>query len=103
MIKERFGGQPPPSGAEIFFPPTSRSSTISSWTTRDGTTSGAYEQDDAKRFFYDVFDQEGRFFARFSLPEDELLYAVRKGKAYSAIEENEAGVPQVKRYAVVWE
>jgi hypothetical protein len=28
---------------------------------------------------------------------------VKKGKAYTSIEENEAGIPQVKRYAVVWE
>jgi hypothetical protein len=103
LIKERFGGQPPPSGAEIIFPP--HRPVLYHFVLDD---EGRYyvrtfEKDDAGRFFYDVFDQEGRFFARFSLPEDELLYAVRKNKAYSAIEENEAGTPQVKRYAVVWE
>jgi len=28
---------------------------------------------------------------------------IKKGKAYTYIEENEAGIPQVKRYTVVWE
>ena len=62
-----------------------------------------YETDEEGRFFYDVFDGEGRFFTRFALPESELLWVVKNAKAYTYIQENEAGIPQVKRYGVVWE
>ena len=62
-----------------------------------------YDTDENGRFYYDVFDREGRYFTRLSLPESELLWVVKKGKAYTYIEENEDGIPQVKRYAVVWE
>jgi len=41
--------------------------------------------------------------AELSLPESELAAAVKDGKAYTHFLENEAGIPQVKRYAVVWE
>jgi len=103
LIKERFEGQPPPSGAEIFFPP--HKPVLYHFVLDDEGRFyvRTFEKDGQGLFFYDIFDREGRYFARFSLPENELLYAVRKGKAYSAIEENQAGTPQVKRYALVWE
>ena len=103
LIKERFGGQPPPSGAEIFFPPHKPVLYHFVMDEEGRYYVRTFEQDAAGMFFYDIFDREGRFFARFALPENELVYAVKKGKAYTAVEENEAGIPQVKRYALVWE
>ena len=54
-------------------------------------------------YAYDVFDSEGRYFSKFTLPENEMLAVVKSGKAYTMIKENEAGIPQVKRYKVTWE
>lgn len=103
LIKAFFRGQAPPAGFSPYFPP--HKPVLYHFIVDDEGRYyvRTYEQDGQGRFFYDVFDPEGRYFARFSLPEGELLHAVRNGKAYTAVEENEAGVPQVKRYAVVWE
>jgi hypothetical protein len=103
LIKERFQGQNPPAGAEPFFPP--HHPVLYNFILDDEgrifvrTT----ERDGQGRFFYDVFDKEGRYFARFALPEEEILAVVKKGKAYGAIRENKDGIPQVKRYALIWE
>ncbi len=51
---------------------------------------------------HDVFDAEGRSIARFSLPEGEMVFAVRKDKLYSRIAENAEGIPQIKRYSLIW-
>ncbi len=103
LVKDFLRGQAPPAGFDPYFPP--HKPVLYHFVLDD---EGRYyvrtfEQDGAGRFFYDIFDPEGRFFARFALPEGELLYVVKKGKAYTAVEENEAGVPQVKRYALIWE
>jgi hypothetical protein len=103
LIKEYFGEQTPPSGFVPYFPPHRP---VLYYFVLDDVGRlyvRTYEKDDQGRFYYDVFDREGRYFARFALPESELLTVVKRGKAYCSIEENEAGVPQVKRYAVVWE
>jgi hypothetical protein len=103
MIKEYFDGKTPPAGVEPFFAP--HKSVIYYFIMDDEGRYyvRTYETDESGRFFYDVFDRDGRFFARLALPELELLWVVKKGKAYTYISENEAGIPQVKRYAVVWE
>jgi len=61
-----------------------------------------YEKDKEGNFYYDVFDPEGRYVAKFSLPEIEFLYVVKKNKMYTMIWEDEKGIPLVKRYSVVW-
>ncbi|MCU0244556.1 MAG: hypothetical protein MUE80_07395, partial [Acidobacteria bacterium] len=103
LVKDFLRGQAPPAGFDPYFPP--HKPVLHHFVLDDEGRSyvRTYEQDGAGEFFYDVFDAEGRFFARFSLPEKELVYAVKKGKAYTAVEENEAGIPQVKRYALIWE
>jgi hypothetical protein len=103
MIKEYFDGQAPPPGVEPYFAPHQPVLYYFVFDDEGRCYVRTYEKDDRGLFFYDVFDMEGRFFARFSLPESELLWVVKKGKAYTYILENEAGIPQVKRYAVVWE
>lgn len=103
MIKEHFDGRTPPSGVVPFFAP--HKSVLYYFILDDEGRFyvRTYEKDRGGRFFYDVFDREGRYFTRFSLPESELLWVVKKGRAYTYTAENEAGIPQVKRYAVVWE
>jgi hypothetical protein len=103
MTKEYFDGKTPPAGVEPFFAP--HKSVIYYFIMDDEGRYyvRTYETDENGRFFYDVFDREGRYFARLALPESELLWVVKNGKAYTYISENEVGIPQVKRYAVVWE
>lgn len=62
--------------------------TLAGWGT--GTTS------------YDVFDPAGSYIARFERPEDEEIVAVKKGRAYVRIKENEKGMPLIKRYRLEW-
>ncbi len=60
------------------------------------------EKDKESRYRYDVFDAEGRCFAKIFLPASERLSVVRAGKLYCLIRENEAGIPQIKRYSLAW-
>jgi hypothetical protein len=103
LIKAYFDGQAPPSGVELFFPPHRPVLYYFVLDDEGRFYVRTYEENGEGGFFYDVFDKEGRYFARFALPGSELLTVVKKGKAYCLIEENEAGIPQVKRYAVVWQ
>ncbi len=59
-----------------------------------------YREED--EYSYDVFDSEGRYFSKFTLPENEMLAVIKNGKAYTMIKENEDGIPLVKRYKVTW-
>lgn len=61
-----------------------------------------YERNERGWILYDVFDPEGRCFTRTALPEDELMFAIRHDKLYVMIQEDEAGRPLVKRYAMNW-
>jgi hypothetical protein len=61
-----------------------------------------YEKDKEGNFKYDVFDEEGRYIAYFSLPEIDFLYIVKNNKMYSMVWEDEKGIPVVKRYALTW-
>ena len=61
-----------------------------------------YETDGKGWLWYDVFDTAGRCITRFSLPREEMPFVVKKDKLYVLIQEDEAGVPLVKRYAMEW-
>lgn len=61
-----------------------------------------YDRDGEDRFFFDVFDSEGRCFARFSHPDDEIFTVIKKNKVYCIIRANEAGIPVIKRYRMAW-
>jgi hypothetical protein len=52
-----------------------------------------------KDYVYDVFDLEGRFIAKFTLPFRSVLF--RKGKLY-CIEEDAEGYQAVTRYSLNW-
>jgi hypothetical protein len=61
-----------------------------------------YETDAKGWPLYDVFDADGRCVTRFALPREEMPMAIRNGKLYALISEDEEGVPLVKRYAMEW-
>lgn len=54
---------------------------------------------DGVGFIYDVFDEEGKFLARFSL--EGTLHAVKNDKLYT-IAEDEEGYEVAKRYEILW-
>jgi hypothetical protein len=62
-----------------------------------------HERDSKGNVYYDVFDSEGRHFMKFPHPENELIFVIKNNKAYCMIEENEEGIPLVKRYKMKWE
>jgi len=62
-----------------------------------------YERNEKGWFGYDIFDNEGQFFSRLFLPEEEILMVVKKDKAYCMITESpDEGIPLVKRYTMDW-
>jgi 6-bladed beta-propeller len=60
------------------------------------------KKEDGTWVFYDVFDAEGRYLTRFSLPEREMVFISKKNKLYCMVQESEEGIPQVKRYDMAW-
>jgi hypothetical protein len=61
-----------------------------------------YEKDGQGHIAHDVFNPDGRYVARFFLPENERATIVKKNKLYCMIRESEEGIPLVKRYAIEW-
>jgi len=62
-----------------------------------------YERDEEDNVYYDVFDAEGRYFTRFSLPFEEKVSVVKKNKMYCMIHGDKEGIPKIKRYEMKWE
>ncbi len=63
----------------------------------------AYEEKEGDYWlWHDVFDAEGRYIARFCLPEREMVFQAKRGKLYCMVQESEDGIPLVKRYQMVW-
>lgn len=56
-----------------------------------------YEKDKNSRVVWDVFDPEGRYITKFSLPIGELIFGLKKKHIYTL---NEDGIPFVKRYRI---
>jgi hypothetical protein len=69
---------------------------------RDRIYVRSYEKDGKGGIYYDVFDPEGRYIARFSLPESDLVAVVKNNMLYCMIRESEEGFPLIKRYALEW-
>jgi hypothetical protein len=103
LIKDFFRGQGPPSGAVPFFPPHHPVLYYFVLDDEGRYYVRTYETDGQGGFFHDVFDKDGRYFARFALPEEEIVSVIKKGKVYCYIPESKDGIPQVNRYAIVWE
>lgn len=69
---------------------------------KGGLYAMTYEKDDQGWTLFDAFDTDGRCITRFSLPNGELAFAVKKNKLYVLIQEDAGGRPLVKRYAMEW-
>jgi len=61
-----------------------------------------YERDKQDNIYYDVFDAEGRHFAKFSHPDNELITVIKNKRAYCLIKADEEGIPLIKRYKMEW-
>jgi hypothetical protein len=99
MYKDTFGEQKLPSDVSLnfpkYYPPfygflCDDEGRIHVWT---------YEKDPQGNIFYDVFTREGKCFTRYSLPNKELLFAVKKNKVYSI---NNTDFPVLTRYTMIW-
>ncbi len=62
-----------------------------------------YERDEEDNVCYDVFDPEGRYITRFTLPFEEKVSVVKKKKMYCMIRGDKEGIPMIKRYEMNWE
>jgi len=69
---------------------------------RDQIYIRTYEKDAQGGVYHDVFDPEGRYIVRFTLPENEQVVVIKNNKLYCMIRENEEGIPVVKRYTIGW-
>jgi len=61
-----------------------------------------YERDKQDNIYYDVFDAEGRYFAKFSHPDNELITVIKNKRTYCLIKADEEGIPLIKRYKMEW-
>jgi len=105
LIKENFGerGIPPGRTFEVpsHFPPVryfivDDECRIFVWTYE-------YEEKDGIYYlYYDVFDAEGRYIAKFLHPQEEIVFVAKKNKIYCLERESKEGIPLVKRYSLVW-
>ncbi len=59
-----------------------------------------FEKDSKGGFYHDIFDAEGRYIGKFSLPADELIFVGKKGKIYSVKSKNGQTYSLVKRYTM---
>jgi len=67
------------------------------------TCTDAYEEKDGDYWrYYDGFDPEGRYIAKFCHPRREMVFQVKRNKLYCMVQESEEGIPLVKRYDMVW-
>jgi hypothetical protein len=63
----------------------------------------AHEEKDGDYWpYYDVFDAEGRYIAKFCHPRREMVFTAKKNKIYCMIQESEEGIPLIKRYSMIW-
>jgi len=100
ILKERFGGRPP--DIKNVFPDNFPPMDVFVGDDEGRFYVRTYETDERGARWHDVFDAEGRCFARFTLPGDEMAFIVKKNKLYSLVQEDEEGRPLIKRYALTW-
>lgn len=61
-----------------------------------------YSKNKVGEVYHDIFDKGGRYIAKFVLPEEEQLAAVKKNKLYCIVNENNEAIPLVKCYILDW-
>ncbi len=102
ILRRHFGDKPAPERLRVDFP----SALPPIWSLIVADTGHiivrTYARDPRGGYIHDVFDPGGVFVSQFALSEREFLMMVRNGKAYTIVQEDEEGVPLVKRYALAW-
>lgn len=98
IIKERYGEEGPPQGMILEFPPHFYPIFSIVVDDKGWFYVRTHEKDSKGNYSIDVFNSEGIYSTKFSLPAIDILSVVRKDKLYSFVYENEEGIPQVKRY-----
>lgn len=105
LIKEQFGdrGIPPNKTFEVpsHFPPI-RYFIVDDIGRIFVSTYEYEEKDNSYKLYYDVFDAEGRYIAKFSLSERQMVFVAKKNKIYCLERESAQGIPLVKRYSMIW-
>jgi len=102
LLKERFGDQQIPAGMKINIPPA-YPPLVHFIGDDDGRIYARTTEPDGKGgTWIDVFNPDGRYIARTSLPEDEMIFIVKNDKLYVLLSEDAEGRPLVKRYAMTW-
>ncbi|MGD0781395.1 MAG: 6-bladed beta-propeller [Candidatus Aminicenantales bacterium] len=61
-----------------------------------------FETNKTGDILYDVFDENGIFIARFSLPENEEATVIKKNRLYAIIRDQIKGEYILKRYLMTW-
>jgi hypothetical protein len=61
-----------------------------------------YQKAGQGEVFFDVFDSEGRYSARFARPVGEMPMVIKKDKMYSILRDRN-DLPLMRRYSMVWE
>jgi len=102
MIEDTFGDRGAPPGYKLRFPKNHYPYYFFICGDEERIYVRTYKKDKEGNFSYDVFDPEGRYIAKFSLPGIDFLYVIKKNKMYSMVWEDEKGIPVVKRYNVTW-
>jgi hypothetical protein len=102
LIKERFGDFVIPASYKVVFPEHFPPFLYFICDDLGRLYVRTYQEDARGSVQWDVFDEEGLYILSLFLPPDELLYCIRKGKAYTFSNENEAGLPVVLRYRMDW-
>jgi hypothetical protein len=100
LIKDLFGDNPVPSNIDFQFPERYPPFIRFSCDDEGRIYVQTYDKtEDGEADYYDVFDSEGKYIARFSLKYWAIVW--KKQKLYT-IEEDEEGFQIVKRYHVTW-
>jgi hypothetical protein len=100
LMKDLFGDNPVPSNVNFEFPERYPPLQRISCDDEGRIYVQTYDKtEDGEADYYDVFDSEGKYIARFSLKYWAIVW--KKQKLYT-IEEDEEGFQIVKRYHVTW-
>jgi len=62
-----------------------------------------YTQNKEGLLKWDVFNEEGRYILSFFHMEEDILFTIKNNKIYSLNQDNEEGIPHVRRYRIVWQ
>ncbi len=103
IMKKYFGNQPPPPRFNVVIPDNYPAFEYFLCDEVGRLYARTYEEDGEERRRHDVFDNKGRYFVRFFLPKEELIFVVKKGMIYCLVPEDNEGIPIIKRYEMKWE